>query len=834
MLATIKILTRLVEYIIALPIKLLRFILYAVVFNPRLGPLRYIAAVGLLYIGIAISLAYIYAPLRGHIGAYWMANKLNYDAERWMATAIYDKSGNFVGTFDPRLDSKRDVNYTGIPIELNNTGYVANPDHKSIPVQTIPEHYWKCLIYHEDRYLGGIFNPAGIDFLGVLKIPVTSFKRTIAARSPRVGMGGSTLSMQLARVIYNTPPRYNESAFEKLGRKLKEWWLAPVIFQTLTSGGDYDPFKRWVSDHLWLAQRTGGSSLHGVETASRVVFGKEARELTAAEQFVLASAVNKPIILLEGSERLNRVRLDRWRYIIEVRARKCAQALIDEPQDQLKVVTELVSMAGGPPDPQLRTELKDALTEIDPARAARARANPEFRANLLIPATRYGVREEMKSEYGFNWRNYVRGATLTFDAANNRRFRNKVQTHLTKLQKQYKTRIDQQYTLDYAKVHEPGAANKQLPDIIIAAANVQGEIVRYFEAKDTAAYFSSPKARNQDTGRYDEQRESRAIASTGKILAAIAIANQGRDTPNTKYVDLNAPEKGLESCSKNGNLRRGRKAKVVFACSLSGPLENRAARMGQEPMRRLIDGFGFNMPPAPTSEQETPPTTAAIRGMITGSPRKVHQMAGAVLASLLGQGHKPLKLPTLVKNYDRTIRDNEDAETHNMARDIVPNKLISRQARPMLKSLLSSPLCYNHRGRQHGTLKSLKKWCASANSNLRLHFAKTGTHVNEDPNATVDVWTTGGVQFKNGAAYSYVVLVGTGSTRAPWARNIHAAQMAAPLLDVLLNELQELAKSQPAPMMIAKAPKTRRITPSTSKPTSKKSAHDDNIFGDGF
>ena len=36
-------------------------------------------------------------------------------------------------------------------------------------------------------------------------------------------------------------------------------------------------------------------------------------DLSIAEQFVLASAVNKPIILLDGSDRLNEVRLDRWR-----------------------------------------------------------------------------------------------------------------------------------------------------------------------------------------------------------------------------------------------------------------------------------------------------------------------------------------------------------------------------------------------------------------------------------------------------------------------------------------------------------------------------------------
>ncbi|MCZ7595754.1 MAG: hypothetical protein M5U16_13295 [Hyphomicrobium sp.] len=79
------------------------------------------------------------------------------------------------------------------------------------------------------------------------------------------------------------------------------------------------------------------------------MFGKEAADLSIAEQFVLASAVNRPIILLEGSERLNAVRLDRWRYLIEVRARTCAEKLISDEALQKEVVFELVAMAAGPP-----------------------------------------------------------------------------------------------------------------------------------------------------------------------------------------------------------------------------------------------------------------------------------------------------------------------------------------------------------------------------------------------------------------------------------------------------------------------------------------------------
>ena len=67
--------------------------------------------------------------------------------------------------------------------------------------------------------------------------------------------------------------------------------------------------------------------------------------------------------------------------------------------------------------------------------------------------------------------------------------------------------------------------------------------------------------------------------------------------------------------------------------------------------------------------------------------------------------------------------------------------------------------------------------------------------VTADPNATVDAWITGGLQFANGAAYSYVVLVGTGNE--PWARSVHGAQVT-PLLDTLLQDLAGHAKQNAA------------------------------------
>ena len=107
---------------------------------------------------------------------------------------------------------------------------------------------------------------------------------------------------------------------------------------------------------------------------------------------------------------------------------------------------------------------------------------------------------------------------------------------------------------------------------------------------------------------------------------------------------------------------------------------------------------------------------------------------------------------------------------------------------------------------------------------MRLHFAKTGTQVTNDPDATVDAWIAGGLQFGNGAAYSYVVVVGTGSARDPWAHNLHSAQLAAPLLETLLIDLEADAKSHPRPDLLSPA---ARVPAAASLPSRTRTAEED-------
>jgi hypothetical protein len=485
---------------------------------------------------------------------------------------------------------------------------------------------------------------------------------------------------------------------------------------------------------------------------------------------------------MEGSERLNAVRLDRWRYIVEVRARTCAEKLIKDEALQKEVLFDLVAMAAGPPDPKIKPRLQHALDEYAPAQALTAQANPVIRANALMPAARYGVREEMKQRYGFGWRDHVRGITTTFDVVKNLALGEAIRGKLAEVDTKYADKIDAGFTLDPTKISD----ERHSPGVIVAAANADGEIVRYYEQGENAAYFGSPFARETGTGYYDSGRESRMVASTGKIIAAIAIANTMRDTPQSLYLDTQAPAQGLETCTR-GDQRQARRAVVAFACSLNDPLMNRTAQVGQGRVQRLIDQLGFNMPPVNADGSGTPPSTAVVLGQVAAAPRRVHHLAGVVLASLIGRGATPLPAPTLIKQYDFTNTTDPEPDR---ARKLIPNSIIRAGGRGLVRALLQAPLCYEAGGKPTGTLKDLSAWCAARRAGLNLHFAKTGTQVTEDSDATVDAWVAGGLQFASGAAYSYVVVIGTGSAREPWARNLHAAQVAVPLVDALLNDLE--------------------------------------------
>ncbi len=794
MLNPIRLINRFFETLFELPSKLVRLPVSILVSILDIRFWIKLVLYSISSILLLLTLDYAAPVIWAPIGLRWMGAELNYFDQRSKGIGIYDASGDYIGIFDPRMEP--DFNSTSKTIEWES--FTAYPDHKSEHVDEVPPYYWSCLQHLEDRNLGKpmisfskafpfvrLGNLYGIDPNGLMRMPGKALLYLVGKSS---GGGGSTISMQLARSYYASLPSRKESYMDKLARKTSEWWLAPIIQYKLVKDGNFDELKKWSANHLPLAQRVGGS-LYGVGLTSRIIFGKPSIEMTRAEQYVLAAAVNRPIqVLPSRNPRINKRRLRNWRHITSLRAQKCVNALVKKPSERKNLTITLQTMALEVPQGRLAPDKEAELKLLSRSQGV-IRNNPVRRANHFAPSARFGARAEMVDLYGHDWRKYVARVDLSVNAAQNLRFRDKVAKQLGKLNSKYRQKLDRRFTLDVLARRR----GRKLPDIIVAAADENGKLVRYFEAGQNAHYFGSSAARDRLSGRYERDREGRAVASTAKMLGAILIANDGEDTPDSKYLDTDAPSRGLETCRRKGGQRRLRRAETVFACSMSQPLANRLFKLGQGTVRQTVDRFGFNMPYAAKKEDETPPSTAVAHGLIRGSPQKVHQMAAVILASLTGRGSRPVGLPTLISDHSRTSRRNEDAGEVESTSDIIPDRVISPQGRGLLKRFLSAPLCYEYKKKRHGTLKSQSKWCAKRHKSISLHIAKTGTQTTDDADTTVDVWLAGGVQFTNGKAYSYVVLVGSGSVGEPLGYRLHSSQLAAPLLGVLMKDLEQLA-----------------------------------------
>lgn len=138
-----------------------------------------------------------------------------------------------------------------------------------VPLTDVPEIMIKALIATEDTRF---YNHRGLDFRGIAR----AFYRNV--RAGRVVEGGSTLTQQLAKVLFLSPER-------SYTRKLKEMALALRIEQRYT--------KREILN-LYLNQIYFGSGGYGVEAAARIYFNKPAKELTVAESALLAGLPRSP------------------------------------------------------------------------------------------------------------------------------------------------------------------------------------------------------------------------------------------------------------------------------------------------------------------------------------------------------------------------------------------------------------------------------------------------------------------------------------------------------------------------------------------------------------
>jgi penicillin-binding protein 1A len=138
-----------------------------------------------------------------------------------------------------------------------------------VALSDIPDTMIKALIAAEDSRF---YSHHGLDFRGITR----ALYRNIRAR--KVLEGGSSLTQQLAKILFLTPER-------SYTRKLKEMVLALRIEQRYT--------KQEILG-FYLNQIYFGSGAYGIEAAARIYFNKSARDLNLAECALLAGLPRSP------------------------------------------------------------------------------------------------------------------------------------------------------------------------------------------------------------------------------------------------------------------------------------------------------------------------------------------------------------------------------------------------------------------------------------------------------------------------------------------------------------------------------------------------------------
>lgn len=194
------------------------------------------------------------------------------------------------------LDSKQEL----LGAKIADDGQWRFPESDSVP-----EKFATCLIAFEDRNFHSHF---GISFKGIGRAMVQNFKHK------RIVSGGSTLTMQLSRIMRKNPPR-------TFSEKLLEMVLATRI--------EFRYSKEKIIN-LYASHAPFGNNVVGLEAASWRYFGRPSHKLSWAECATLAVLPNAPGLIYPGKNQ-NRLLAKRDRLLTYL----YKEGTIDETSYQL-------------------------------------------------------------------------------------------------------------------------------------------------------------------------------------------------------------------------------------------------------------------------------------------------------------------------------------------------------------------------------------------------------------------------------------------------------------------------------------------------------------------
>ena len=137
------------------------------------------------------------------------------------------------------------------------------------PYREIPKTLIYAVITAEDERF---FKHSGIDPIGIVRAAITDISRG------KIVQGGSTITQQLAKMVFLSPKRTIE-------RKLKEIELAKKLEENLTK----EEILELYLNYVYLS-----NGAYGVRAAAWVLFGENLNQLTPAQCALLAGIIRGP------------------------------------------------------------------------------------------------------------------------------------------------------------------------------------------------------------------------------------------------------------------------------------------------------------------------------------------------------------------------------------------------------------------------------------------------------------------------------------------------------------------------------------------------------------
>ena len=181
--------------------------------------------------------------------------------EKNLATQIISSDGKIIGTF-------------------------FNENRTPVKFEDIPEHLVQALVATEDeRY----YEHSGIDARGTL--------RALAYLGTKGG--ASTITQQLSKLLFTN---YSSNIFERLLQKVREWVITTRLERQYTKN---EIITMYLNKYDFLYQAVG------IESASRIYYGKNTKELKIEEAAVLVAMLKNPTLYNPRKERFKESSLNR-------------------------------------------------------------------------------------------------------------------------------------------------------------------------------------------------------------------------------------------------------------------------------------------------------------------------------------------------------------------------------------------------------------------------------------------------------------------------------------------------------------------------------------------